>query len=208
MVMKTIMLGAVFLISCAAPALKNQSAAPVTRTNNPPPADTEWRWKSEAAKEISERARAANLPDLGKVRLPKDDLEVRVWHGFSIFLLEGFVLRRYAGQWAAIHPGGYCKRRPRSKHRINLEAPKSGWEDCWKKLGDAGLLTLLDASQLGEEPIDPDVLSYVVECNIGGDYRTYHYTNPGRNNREEARRMVRIGEIISEEFELPTLKPK
>ena len=167
MVMSKTIILAVLLTSCAAPAPKTQSVAPVAQVYPSQPTNTKWRWKSHALKDINERAGIANLPDLSKTSLPKDDLEVRVWHGFSIFLLEGFVLRRSAGQWSALHLEGYDKRRPRSKYQTKLPPPKSGWEVCWKRLEDAGLLTLPDASQLGDEPIDPDVLSYVVEYNAG-----------------------------------------
>ena len=207
--MRTVIIVAVLLTSCAAIASKPRYAALAAQANDSQPvnSDDSW-WKPIFFKSINERARVANLPALSKISLPKNDLEVRVWHGFGITLLEGFVLRRLAGQWAAIDLAGYDKRRPRSKYQIKLQTPKSGWKGCWKRLEEVGLSTLPDASQLGKEPIYPDAMSYVVEYNAGGNYRTYHYTSPETNDREEAKQMVKIGQIISEEFDLPELRPQ
>jgi hypothetical protein len=199
---------AMLLTSCSAPVPQNRNVAPVAQVNNSQSTNSNDSWKSDFFKSINERARIVNLPKLNTITLPGEDLEVRVWHGFGTTLLEGFVLRRSAGQWSAIHLDGYDERRPRSKYQISLNAPQSGWEECWKRLVDAGLLTLPDASQLGEEPIDPDVMSYVVECNVGGKYQTYHYTYPEANDRKEAKQMMKIGEIIFEEFGLPEFRTR
>jgi hypothetical protein len=208
MIMRKAIILATLLISCSAPMPQNQNVAPVAQVNNSQSANSVDSWKRGFFKSIDERTRIANLPKLTTITLPSEDLEVRVWHGFGITLLEGFVLRRSAGQWSAIHLDGYDERRPRSKYQINLSASKSGWEECWKRLVDAGLLTLPDASQLGEEPVDPDVMSYVVECSVGGNYRAYHYTYPEANDRREAKQMMKIGEIIFEEFGLPEFRPQ
>src|SRR6266404_948547 len=156
----------------------------------------DYSWKSYMFPEINKRAGIARLPNLDKAILPANDLEVRVWHGFGLTLLEGLVIKRSAGQWSAMHVAAFSSKLPRTKHEIPLGPPKSGWDVCLKRLSEAGLLTLPDASQLGIEPIDPDVLSYVVEYNDGGSYRTYHYTYPEANVHKEAKRMITIGDII------------
>jgi hypothetical protein len=208
MVMRIAIIVAILLHSWSALAQESRNTAPVAPSNDVRSADPDYKWKHFFFEEINARAKVAGLPALREAVVPQGDLEVRVWHGFGLFLLKGFVLKRSAGQWSAMYLEGYDERGPRNEYQINLPTPKTGWEECWKKLEGAGLLTLPDASQLGAEPIDPDVLSYVVEYNVGGDYRTYHYTNPEGSDRREAKQMVEIGGIISEEFELPTLKPK
>ena len=109
--------------------------------------------------EINNRTGIAKLPNLDKTNLPANDFEVRVWHGFGLTLLEGLVIKRSAGKWSAMRVAAISPKLPRTKHEIPLGPPKSGWDVCWKRLSDAGLLTLPDASQLGKEPVDPDVLS-------------------------------------------------
>jgi hypothetical protein len=183
-----------------------EQGVPIVQTASSPALKPDYGWKSLFS-EIDKRAKVAKLAKLDSARLPAGDLEVRVWYGFGLVVLEGFVIKRSAAQSSAIHLEAINPKHPQGKHDILLGAPKSGWDTCWQRLLDAGLLTLPDASQLGEEPIDPDVLSYVVEYNDGGKYRTYHYTNPEANDRKEAKQMIAIGKIIFEEFGLPQFLP-
>jgi len=48
-------------------------------------------------------ATLAGLGKLGSSSLGNDDVEVRVWFGFGLFPLEGFVMSRRAGWWSAFH---------------------------------------------------------------------------------------------------------
>jgi hypothetical protein len=63
-----------------------------------------------------------------------------------------------------------------------------------------GTLTLPDASAIGCSARINDEMSYVVELNTNGTYRTYVYDNPNAAKCNEAKRMIGIGNIISEEF--------
>lgn len=157
-------------------------------------------WEPIFFESINERAKQAKLPNLRTVILPQDDLEVRVWIGFGLTALEGFVLKRTAGQWSAIHLEGIHPRLRRSEYQKKLQAPKSGWEACWQRLVDAGVLTLPDASEVQCNADIPDGMSYVVEFNVNTTYRTYMYDNPDYAQCDEAKQMLRIGEIIAEEF--------
>ena len=56
-------------------------------------------WEPIFFKAIDERAGIANLSSL-RVELRKNDLELRLWNGFGLTLLEGFVLRRVSGKWS------------------------------------------------------------------------------------------------------------
>jgi hypothetical protein len=162
-------------------------------------------WESIFFESINERTKIANLPSLRSDALPENDLEVRVWHGFGITALEGFVLKRAAGQWSAIHLEGTRPRLPESEYQKKLQPPKSGWETCWRRLVDAGILTLPDASERQCSAGIDDGMSYVVEFNSGGTYRTYLYDNPSYAKCNEAKQMIKIGNIISEEFEVPEM---
>src|SRR6185369_12431216 len=62
-------------------------------------------WEQIFFEAINERTRIANLRSL-RVALPKDDLELRVWNGFGLTALEGFVLQRRGGKWSAVHLEG------------------------------------------------------------------------------------------------------
>jgi hypothetical protein len=151
---------------------------------------------------IDERAGIAKLPKLKTINLPKDDLEVRVWAGFGLTALEGFVLKRTNGQWSAIHLEGIHARLPRSEYQKQLQTPKSGWDAFWHRLVNAGILTLPDASEVKCNTYINDGMSYVVEVNANNTYRTYLYDNPDYAKCREAKQMIGIIKIIGEEFSL------
>lgn len=165
-------------------------------------------WESIFFKVIDERAKIAKLKNLRAASMPHDDLEVRVWHGFGLTALEGFVLKRAAGKWSAIHLNGIHSKLPRSEYEKRLPKPKSGWELSWRRLEEAGILTLSDASAIGCSAMDPDGMSYVVEFISKGTYRTYLYDNPGYAKCDEARQIIKIGNIISEEFDVGEMSTK
>jgi hypothetical protein len=157
-------------------------------------------WEPIFFEAINERAKVANLKTLRADALPESDIEVRVWHGFGLTALEGFGLKRAAGKWSAIHVEGIHPRLPLSEYQRTLQAPKSGWELCWRRLEEAGILMLPDAAAIGCSAMMFDGMSYVVEFNGKGTYRTYLYDNPSYAKCNEAKQMIKIGNIIFEEF--------
>ena len=164
-------------------------------------------WEPSFFEEINKRAKVAKLTKLTSTLLPGDDLEARIWGGFGVTMLEGFVIKRSSGQWSAMHLDAvYPPGLPRSRYQKSLPPPKSGWEVCWKRLVDEGLLTLPDASGLKDEFRMTDGYGYVVETNMNGTYRAYHYMNPEWQKWPEARQMMKLSNIIYEEFGLPEFK--
>jgi hypothetical protein len=157
-------------------------------------------WEPIFFESINGRAGVAGLASLRTVGLPKDDLEVRVWVGFGVSALEGFVLKRAKGRWSATHLEGVHRRLPKSEYQKVLQTPKSGWDAAWQRLVDAGILTLPDASAVGCSAGINDGMSYVVEVNKDKAYRTYMYDNPDHATCVEAEQMLKVVEIIAEEF--------
>jgi hypothetical protein len=85
---------------------------------------------------------------------------------------------------------------------VLLDPPKSGWEAAWKRLTDANILTLPDGPvNCKREVLDGG--GYVVETNLNRRYRTYWYGNPSLANCNEAKQIVMIERILSEEFQIP-----
>jgi hypothetical protein len=189
------------LAACAIPVLPRSDAATVRQEKAKLrliiPKDD---WEPNYFKEINKRAKSARLPKLRSTVLPKDDLEARVWFGFGTFSLGGFRVKRSAGQWSAAHLDGI------HPEQIKLPPPKSGWEACWKRLVDQGLLTLPDSSELKDENRITDGYGYVVEINMNGTYRTYHYMSPAWQKWPESRQMMKLSNIIYEEFGLPEFR--
>lgn len=164
-------------------------------------------WEPIFFQAIDERAQQSDLPTL-RVALPKDDLELRLWNGFGLTALEGVVLRRRAGEWSAIHLDGIHAKLPKASYQKTLSAPKSGWTECWRKLTELGILTLPDAGEIKCSTMMEDGMSYVVEINQDFTYRTYMYDNPSYAKCDQAQRMISIGNLIAEEFDVPEMRTR
>jgi hypothetical protein len=150
---------------------------------------------------IDELASEAKLPVLREAPLLNKDFEVRVWIG-SLNGEDGFILRRSANQWSAIHSQGMTRSAPFTKSQKNLTTPKSGWDKTWQKLVDKGILWLPDASSNRCNPLIIDGSGFIVETNKDRIYRTYRYPNPQYSSCHQAKQMILIGKIIAEEFGL------
>jgi hypothetical protein len=128
-----------------------------------------------------------------------DSLEVRVWIGFGRFPLEAFRLRREGSRWSAQHVIDTIEKTARA--RLPDVRPKSDWASVWRELDQLGLLTLPDSSSLpNPEVLVNDGESYVVEINTGNTYRTYQYGNPQFQRWPEAKKIIRIIEILHREL--------
>jgi hypothetical protein len=149
---------------------------------------------------IDRVSKLAGLPSLRSSNLADTDVEARIWYGFGLIPLEGFAIKRTSNQWGAFHlkaDGIYSD--ITKVARIQLPAPKSGWENCWGQLTNAGILILPN----GTEGPDPDVEAFYVETRAGASYRNYEFISPEYSESPNAKRMLVIGDIISEEFGLP-----
>ena len=151
-------------------------------------------------RDVDRVSKLAGLASLRSSRLPQADVEAHVWYGFGLILLEGFAIKRTANQWDAFHlkADGANPSYIAKVARIKLPAPKSGWENCWQRLADAGILDLPS----GTQGPDPDAEAFYVETMAHGSYRNYQYISPDYSDTLNAKRMLAIGDIISEEFGL------
>jgi len=140
--------------------------------------------------------------------LSGDDFEVRVW--VAVFEADGFILRYFNKTWSAIaikeidckKESYYPKDKTYKLGKFILSAPKSGWENTWQKLVEAGILDLPNSNDKSYL----DGIGYAVETNQNGKYRIYFYSNPNHQKTENAERMMKIGEIIADEFGLHNFK--
>ena len=85
-------------------------------------------------------------------------------------------------------------------------APISGWDRFWQELEAAGVFDLPDSSELkGYDRGIRDGIDYVIEFRRAGEYRAYAYDNPALQELPEARRFVRLLELLRQEtgFETP-----
>ncbi|MBV9926795.1 MAG: hypothetical protein JOZ96_17380 [Acidobacteria bacterium] len=148
----------------------------------------------------------AGLAELRSTPLPRGDLEVRVWYGFGLTALEGFVLRRADGQWSALHLQGDAYYEPKRVKVKRLPPPRSGWDSAWERLLAAGIRTLPDSSEIDYDTGGTDGWAYLVELREGDSYRAFNYQIPEYSRRPEARHVLEIGNAVGEEFRLPDFK--
>lgn len=171
----------------------------------PSPEKSNIKWEDSYFKEIIKREKPSNLKRLKSKVLPEDDLELRIWSGFGLSLLEGLVLRRTSGEWSALHLDWEVSEKHDDKRNIKpldkkLDAPASGWDTAWQKPIDAGIFTLPSPTDINCSGNAFDGFTYVIEYKLNNKYRTYMYDNPEYAKCDEAKRMVKINKIIAEEF--------
>ena len=158
------------------------------------------RWEPIFFKQINSVTNLTAQTELRKVS-SGDDHEARVWWGFGVSPLEGISLRYSRGQWTAIHVKADDYYEPTKATREELKPPKSGWNTTWQRLVDAGIMSLVDASEVNCGEGGLDGVSVVVETSSGRTYRTYMYPNPMFEKCGGAKQIMKITEIIREEFE-------
>jgi hypothetical protein len=157
-------------------------------------------WERVFFEALEERTKQVNLPSLRAV-LPLHDLEVRFWYD-HFEVISGLVLRRSGEKWSATILRQEQDHVPSSMRQRSLGSPKSGWEVAWKRLTNAGVMTLPDESRTKCKTEALDGIGYVVEINSNRKYRTYRYGNPQFGKCDEAKRIVEIEEILADEFGL------
>jgi hypothetical protein len=174
---------------------------------------------------IEMRADEEKLDDLRTKAIRRDDIEVRIWIEpmMQIEVAEAFILKRKDSLWSGRHLLR-TQTNPnvaREGHDIILTPPSSrtgrsveigplnGWDSLWKSLTNTGLLTLPDEGRLdlrsdkqlegGRGLLIGDI--YVVEIRTSEEYRTYRYTIPERFGQPETKAMIRIIQILRDEFD-------
>lgn len=159
-------------------------------------------WERVAFIQIDELAQIANLPRLQSTSLPNGDLEARFWSDAGYFGREGVVIRRANGAWSGTHVLGPSKYTDFKKSAHQMKPPHSGWDAVWQRLVEAHVLELPDASEVGCVVVGNDGVVFVFETKVNGAYRTYHYDNPMFAKCEQAKDMIKLVQILKEEFDL------
>ncbi len=169
-------------------------------------------WKSVFFHGIDELTKNAQWPLLREVGLPADTLEVRVWL-FDNFLT-GFRFYRIDGKWTGLRADQFwfilkahennmpdAAKLLAERQPLQIVTPQTAWTSLWEKLETLGILTLPDSTTLPNGKMVLDGVTYVVEINDGGHYRTYMYGNPQLQDWPEARQMQEIINTLEEEFQ-------
>lgn len=154
-------------------------------------------WEPIFFESINQLTTKADWTPLRKNPLPQDSVELRIWIGFGLSPLEGFSLRREGSQWIGHTIVDNLATKSASVQQVT---PKSGWDQFWNQLIKLGVLTLPDSSTLPDAAGVRDGVSYVVEINRDGHYRTYEYSNPQHQKWPEAKKIRQIVELFYNEL--------
>lgn len=123
--------------------------------------------------------------------------EVRIHRWTALEGGETLVLRRVGSNWSAKLQG--------DGNRFSCfyqrdEKPKSDWNQFWNTLIVEGLMELSgNERSMGLEDGD----GFDVEVTYQGKLRQYSVDNPTHQKSDNAKRILRIGDLISREFDSP-----
>jgi hypothetical protein len=172
--------------------------------------------KNELKKFIGEESKFYSLTNLDNENLSDKDIVMRLWR-FSTFGDKHlvFVLTKINEVWAA----KLIQRKISSKYifsdmprknllkyakysQVKLDVPKSGWQNLWQNLNKADILTLPNGNEVGIE-VFPDSSECVIETKVDNNYRVINYYDSELfEDIPQAQKMVKIINIVSEEFNL------
>jgi hypothetical protein len=192
MIISVIVLFATALVTISSCSQKNERPSREAVSNNG--------WEVSFFPALEERTREVGLPKLEPNVAGATDLELRFWYDAHPNLINGFVIRRTGDVWSARGIRQSQNWWPSPLIQDALGAPKSGWDAFWKKLPNAGILTLPDSYEINCTSGALDGGAYVVEVLTKEGYRTYRYDNPQLGACAEAKIMVSIEAILAHEF--------
>jgi len=172
----------------------------------PDEVSTEDFWR----KDKSSYLRKFGLYDLEQQQIIKNDLEVRVWQIFDLYMRKYkdsgvkesvFILKRSNGDWSAevfrntVKPKSDIVKQIKTK----LDVPKSGWENIWQDFVNNELLTFPD-SVSGEVIFGLHAGRCIIESKVDGIFKKYEHA--GNQEVREIRHISKILNIIAGEFNL------
>ncbi len=170
-------LGSVPLVACAACPTMNDIVARADRTEN---------FLLEFARAYG---RSAGLADLRDRAVTGAEMELRLWHGFGLTGVAGFVLSRTGEQWKGhiIAPVG--RTTCYASHELKAD---TDWGRAWQRVQDLGLAALPAIPSRSPTNLVGDGYSYVLEWRDVNRYRAFVYDNPDFFKTADDLRMIAI----------------
>ncbi|MBS1795480.1 MAG: hypothetical protein JSS81_16610 [Acidobacteria bacterium] len=166
------------------------------------------KWEKNVFNITTERALAGGQKPVRDLNLTNDSEEIRIWVGFNAYPLKGIILRKEGSSSTAYYISPVQNYSDPEANIIELESPKSGWNRLWENLETLDLINLPDAEEIGMEDNYIDDVNIVVEVKNCAGYRTFRlfgFDIPGESSREPVQRMLKISNLLSEEFDVRLL---
>lgn len=133
-----------------------------------------------------------------EIKQKNEFLEVRVNRWTALEGGEIFILRKINQDWSAMLLGNGDRF---SCYYQKTVQPKSGYENLWNELQKEGLLEIPDG--IIEDAGWTDGSGFVAEVNYQNNLKRFSFTIPDKLNSKEAKQILRIGDLISREFNTP-----
>lgn len=152
---------------------------------------------------IGERLKQVGIRELKNEVVPDGAKEVRIWVGFSQNGFRGLIIKDHVTNWSASYIPNVDRSVSSSIVVRSLPAPKSGWQGLLAKLQEIGMYDLTDEpnNKAGRLSLY-DAISAIVEIKTSSSYRVYKYRGLLYYRTEEAKKMEKIIETLSSEFEV------
>ena len=152
---------------------------------------------------IGERLKQVGVRELKNEVIPDGAKEIRIWVGFSQNGFRGLIIKDHITSWSASYIPNFDRILPSSGVVRSLSTPKSGWQELLAKLQEIGLYDLIDEpdNEAGRLSLY-DAISAIVEIKTSSSYRVYKYRGLLYYRTEEAKKMEKIIETLSSEFEV------
>jgi hypothetical protein len=160
------------------------------------------KWEPIFFRIINERLQGTDIKNLRDQEISSDSKEIRIWSGFDLYPLKGIILKQSGVDWSARYLPPLDDLPNTQKSSYFLPPPKSGWKKLWEKLESLDIISLPDATDIGANNPSPDVGAVVVEIKTSDGYRTYKYDGLEASEHPEAKKMVKICKILSDEFKI------
>jgi hypothetical protein len=155
-------------------------------------------WVGIYFESIDAVAAKAGLISLRNAVPARDHRELRLWLGFGLSPLRGYVVTCEHGEWKGYEINGQLRSQ---KPQISELKPRTTWDTAWSALCEKQLLTLPDFSTLAKSNYTVfDGGCVVVEVFSDQCYRTYMYPNAWAFDNPECRQVEALIATFLREF--------
>jgi len=159
------------------------------------PKDT---WVDIYFDEINRVADQAHIKSLRSASIEPGDVEFRLWAGFGLTRLRGYILKRQKGVWSARSIANQSDR----SSKVVQEPASKDWNLIWASLEAGGVRDIADRPR-GFPSCSVSVLDgigYVAEIADTERYRTYLVDNPVAIRSSDGDRFLRLLAVLYHAF--------
>jgi hypothetical protein len=150
------------------------------------PEHSKWLYE-----QINQMTDASGIQPLNNISLRDSDIEFRFWSFVGTEYPSGLQLQRINGNWQAVSVR--VDKASAYKYKLFGLLPfKSGWETAWRQFNK----DLASMKECEELVVGADTSVYVIEYVVNNRYRTMVYHSPQDTPCPDAKKVLKIIEIL------------